>query len=185
MVRVRTEAELECPICLETSAEFAVETNCGHKFCAECLLRVWELCTNPNVAISCPSCRGEITLMMPYFTDEEMNEERNAERKTFLMNKIDKYNRLNIEVSYVNHVRELPTILRHVWAHLWTWDGISVLHKIRIALFLLVGFVYFAVPFDLMPETVLGLFGLIDDVMVLLFVCVQASVIYRATMADQ
>ena len=34
---VRTEQNITCPICL-SDAEFAVETNCGHKFCGESCL---------------------------------------------------------------------------------------------------------------------------------------------------
>ena len=49
-------AEMEpCPICLSGVA-YAVETNCGHVFCAECLLTYWQHDQWPRPA-RCAVCR--------------------------------------------------------------------------------------------------------------------------------
>nr|XP_046246537.1 RING-HC_RNF170 domain-containing protein isoform X2 [Scatophagus argus] len=48
-----------CPVCLQT-ASFPVQTNCGHLFCAPCLIAYWR--HGPWLdAISCPLCREKVT----------------------------------------------------------------------------------------------------------------------------
>ncbi|XP_022892155.1 E3 ubiquitin-protein ligase RNF170-like [Olea europaea var. sylvestris] len=48
-----------CPICLST---FIVpcQTNCGHWFCAECILR-WSETSRIMKTMNCPKCRALIT----------------------------------------------------------------------------------------------------------------------------
>ena len=47
-----------CPICL-SSLSFAVDTNCGHTFCARCILSYWEHDQWPRAA-RCPVCRNGV-----------------------------------------------------------------------------------------------------------------------------
>ena len=59
-------AELEhCPICLG-GVTYAVETNCGHVFCAECLLTYWQHDQWPRPA-RCAVCRRLVspTVVVP------------------------------------------------------------------------------------------------------------------------
>ncbi|XP_039984591.1 RING-HC_RNF170 domain-containing protein isoform X2 [Xiphias gladius] len=48
-----------CPVCLQT-ASFPVQTNCGHLFCAPCLIAYWRHGSWLD-AISCPLCRQKVT----------------------------------------------------------------------------------------------------------------------------
>ncbi|XP_058030682.1 E3 ubiquitin-protein ligase RNF170-like isoform X2 [Ahaetulla prasina] len=52
-------SDLSCPICLQT-ANFPVETNCGHVFCGYCLIGYWKHGSWLN-AINCPLCRQKKT----------------------------------------------------------------------------------------------------------------------------
>ena len=53
-------AEMEqCPICL-VGLTHPVETNCGHKFCAECILTYWQHDRWPNAA-NCAVCRRPVS----------------------------------------------------------------------------------------------------------------------------
>ncbi|GAQ80437.1 hypothetical protein KFL_000540140 [Klebsormidium nitens] len=52
---------LQCPICLEILDQ-PVETDCGHAFCEECLLK------SVQVSPICPTCRFRITGVIPSFT---------------------------------------------------------------------------------------------------------------------
>lgn len=47
-----------CPVCLST-VEHAIETNCGHRFCAECMLQYWRHDQWPRPA-RCPVCRRPV-----------------------------------------------------------------------------------------------------------------------------
>ena len=49
-----------CPICLG-HASFPVDTNCGHTFCAECVLSYWQHDQWPRPA-RCPVCRNQVQL---------------------------------------------------------------------------------------------------------------------------
>ncbi|KAK2543187.1 hypothetical protein Q9966_002987 [Columba livia] len=54
-------SDFSCPICLQT-ATFPVETNCGHLFCAACLITYWK--HSPWLAaITCPLCRQKVVIL--------------------------------------------------------------------------------------------------------------------------
>lgn len=48
-----------CPVCLN-DAVHPVETNCGHVFCAQCMLTYWSHDQWPRAA-RCPVCRREVS----------------------------------------------------------------------------------------------------------------------------
>lgn len=52
-----------CPICLEEVQEAwkQVETNCGHLFCAQCILIHWEHDARYPRACLCPNCRRQVS----------------------------------------------------------------------------------------------------------------------------
>ena len=50
-----------CPVCLDPNVQYCVETNCGHRFCAHCILQYWRLDQWPSPA-RCPVCRRQVSL---------------------------------------------------------------------------------------------------------------------------
>jgi len=48
-----------CSICLD-QAQYPVQTCCGHLFCANCILKLWE--SENEQQLKCPNCRRLITL---------------------------------------------------------------------------------------------------------------------------
>ncbi|KAK7066725.1 hypothetical protein SK128_006561 [Halocaridina rubra] len=188
MVRARRSGmENECPICMDP-AKFAVETNCGHMYCASCIIQNWR--TNFTVSpMSCPFCRQEVTLLLPCFTDGENNtaDIAEVEERERLMNDIKQYNRMYSEHprSLYGQLQDLPTILRHIWAELFTWRGIEMISRFRVIICLVTGVLYAIMPIDIIPEAFLGLLGLIDDVVVIAFLLIQVSVVYRTVVANR
>ncbi|KAH8863301.1 E3 ubiquitin-protein ligase [Schistosoma japonicum] len=57
-IRDRSNSDYDCPICMEFPS-LMVETNCGHRFCAECFILHWKRTVYSRI-ISCPMCRGQI-----------------------------------------------------------------------------------------------------------------------------
>ena len=56
-------AELpQCPVCLGPITYIA-ETNCGHRFCAQCILMYWKTDRWPR-ACRCPVCRREVNILL-------------------------------------------------------------------------------------------------------------------------
>ena len=49
-----------CPVCLAPITH-AVETNCGHRFCAPCVLAYWQHDQWPRAA-RCPMCRRQVSI---------------------------------------------------------------------------------------------------------------------------
>eukprot|EP00826_Nyctotherus_ovalis_P035982 TRINITY_DN3143_c0_g3_i1.p3 TRINITY_DN3143_c0_g3~~TRINITY_DN3143_c0_g3_i1.p3 ORF type:complete len:121 (-),score=11.78 TRINITY_DN3143_c0_g3_i1:342-704(-) len=57
-----------CVICLG-QIQYPIQTCCGHVFCANCILRMWE--SENHRQLSCPLCRRTITLFFEFpFLDE-------------------------------------------------------------------------------------------------------------------
>ena len=50
-------------------------------------------------------------------------------------------------------------LLRHLWRYFWSGEGIQMLFRIRILMFLGMAVFYVLLPFDLVPEVVFGAFG--------------------------
>lgn len=188
MVRTRrSTSENECPICIDP-AKFAVETNCGHMYCGNCFILNWQ--TNFSISpISCPFCRQEVTLLLPCFSEGETNatDPTEVQEKERLIGEIQRYNRMYSEHprSYYGQLQDLPTILRHIWAELFTWRGIELMSKFRVIVCVITGFLYAITPIDLIPEAFLGLLGLIDDVIVIAFLLIQVSVVYRTVVVNR
>ena len=61
--------------------------------------------------------------------------------------------------SIAEHIADLPMLLRHLWRYFWSGDGIRLLFRLRIVMFLGMAVFYVLFPFDLLPEVVFGIFG--------------------------
>lgn len=80
------DEEHACPICLD-EVSFACGTNCGHTFCAHCLLAYWRS-DQRGGALQCPMCRRNVTLLLEGFTPNEKLTERGQQ----LLGEIRTYN---------------------------------------------------------------------------------------------
>ncbi|NXF39612.1 RN170 ligase, partial [Nyctibius bracteatus] len=56
--RHRFYTDMSCPVCLQ-QATFPIETNCGHLFCASCIVAYWRYGSWLG-AIRCPICRQTV-----------------------------------------------------------------------------------------------------------------------------
>lgn len=57
--------------------------------------------------------------------------------------------------------------------------------RIRIILCLVAALLYLLLPFDILPESVFGILGYLDDLLVLLLLAVYVSIIYRNFVANR
>ncbi|XP_042878327.1 E3 ubiquitin-protein ligase RNF170-like isoform X1 [Penaeus japonicus] len=188
MVRVRRSAsDNECPICMDP-AKFAVETNCGHMYCSKCIIQNWR--TNFTMSpMSCPFCRQEVTILLPCFSEGETNtaELPEIQDREKQMSDIREYNRMYSQHprSLYGQLQDLPTLLRHIWAELFTWRGVEMISRFRVLICLISAIIYAITPIDLIPEAFVGLIGLIDDVIVIAFLLIQVTVVYRTVVANR
>lgn len=79
---------------------------------------------------------------------------------------------------------DAPTLMRHFLQDLFSPQGLLQLWRLRIIVMLICMLVYFLSPFDLLPEAVLGVFGLLDDLIIFLIIIIYCTVMYRQVVTD-
>jgi len=66
---VTYSSDHRCPVCL-TDTKFRTTTNCGHVFCAPCIVTYWRYGRWLG-AVNCPVCRQQVTILFPNFSEED------------------------------------------------------------------------------------------------------------------
>ncbi|XP_026160749.1 E3 ubiquitin-protein ligase RNF170 [Mastacembelus armatus] len=175
-----TTRDWHCPVCLQM-ASFPVQTNCGHLFCAPCLIAYWRHGSWLD-AISCPLCRQKVSALCHLF-----NESRSDRQSKEVLGEITDYNKRysGAPRRITDYLSDAPLLVQLLARGLSTMGGLVWLFFFRVAL-CCIGTVVsvFSSPVDPVstssanaPETdpsLRGLLGILDDlvVVILLFICV-------------
>lgn len=175
--------EHRCAICLE-SLTLAVETNCGHHFCGDCLLQTFRHRPLGELIKPCPLCRSNVTLIMIRFTPEEREAQDGtnlAQRRIEIRNFVRTYNRQSYGVprSVSEFISDIPFLIRNFATDFFSVRGLFYLFQLRMGFCISVAIAYLLSPLDIIPESVYGILGLVDDLFVLVLLCVYLSVTYR------
>merc|ERR1719369_1859118 len=92
-----SESEQTCPVCWD-DLKMAVETNCRHIYCGECIFNVVDLGDRGFLETpTCPYCRQQMTVLLPYFSQAEISEKSDAathKSRRDILNKIKEYNKI-------------------------------------------------------------------------------------------
>jgi len=197
----------DCPICYEVFT-LPVETNCRHTFCANCAILCWETTEargGGNTILSplhCPMCRSEVTLLVPRFEfSEELVEELPegdddglvSDRQAVIQHvkttneKVKSYNRRfsKIRRSWYDYFTDIPLMLYHMWCEATGRTGLLLFCKLQVIIAVSACFMYICLPFDIIPESVYGVVGIVDDVIIVLTVLVYLSFLYRSIVLEQ
>lgn len=173
------QRDSQCPVCLQTPS-FPVQTNCGHLFCAPCLITYWRHGSWLN-AISCPLCRQKVSVLCHLFNDS-----RSDQQSKEVLGEITNYNRRysGAPRTVSEYLCDAPLLLQLLARGLGTKGGLLWLFFIRVALCCVGMVVSMSSP---PPESaqspsgssqsdrsLCGLLGILDDlvVVVLLLICV-------------
>ncbi|XP_041862617.1 RING-HC_RNF170 domain-containing protein isoform X2 [Melanotaenia boesemani] len=118
-----------CPVCLQT-ARFPVQTNCGHLFCAPCLLTYWRHGSWLD-AIGCPLCRQKVTVLCNLF-----NESRSDRQSKEVLGEITDYNKRysGAPRKVTDYLCDIPLLLQFLARGLGTMGGLVWLFLFRVAL---------------------------------------------------
>ncbi|XP_065071376.1 E3 ubiquitin-protein ligase RNF170-like [Rhopilema esculentum] len=165
----------QCPICLDQIA-IPTETNCGHLFCAACIVAYWEAGSWLR-GMNCPICRQEVSLLLT----TNLHEEPLSESAQQSLSRIRAYNlRFSGEPrTLFQYIQDFPVLFRHLMWELFSVDGLMTMFRIRILLYMSLTVIYIISPLDLIPEAITGVLGFVDDIIILLVVLVYATVLYR------
>ncbi|XP_036375641.1 RING-HC_RNF170 domain-containing protein [Megalops cyprinoides] len=158
-----------CPVCLQT-AVFPVETNCGHLFCAPCLIAYWRHGTWLG-AISCPLCRQKVSVLCHLFSESRTDREEKR-----VMGDIRDYNKRysGAPRRVADYLYDTPLFLHLLLRGMGNMSGLVWLFFLRVAVCCFGAVMSLASPLEAVPEPFCGVLGLLDDLVVvfLLLICV-------------
>ena len=171
--------DVTCPICM-TPPTLPVETNCGHVFCINCFSLYWTH-VGDFQPTNCPMCRSRVTLVMLTRPREEYSQDVEN------LGKVESYNRRHSGQprSLMEHLYDTPAFLRHLFREFFTPGVLHLTYLIRIIMVLVGLIVYVISPLDIIPESIFGLFGIVDDVIVVIFLLCLVGNLYRAFLVDR
>lgn len=178
----RYQLDNTCPVCFGI-CRFAVLTNCGHRFCTNCIITYWRVGRWAGSAVQCPVCRVRVTLLLPDFVaaDGDGDQQADAQALNAAIADIREYNRLfsGLPRSFMEYIRDAPVLLRHLWNRLCTLGGLMLIFRIRIVLCFAAMALYVLSPLDILPEGVFGLLGILDDIFIVFLALFYIVVLYR------
>ena len=181
-----------CPICLtppaasSTSSPSSVdsghhrlETNCGHAFCVACFLAYvahheeeqWQC------SVRCPVCRQRVSLLL-LPPDVVAGDATRA---------VDAFNARHggDAGSWLHALRDAPALLRHLSADVSSLRALAAVARVRLLALAAAALAYLVSPLDLIPEALVGVLGLLDDVVVLLAFALYVSLLYRQLLTSR
>ena len=167
-----------CPICLDVTS-YPVQTNCGHMFCGACVLACWDHGEWLLSPMPCPMCRQTITLIFLHFTETEIGNV--YQERPQLVDKIGSYNRRfsGAPRPWMDYIYDIPTLIRRMWSD----SGLDFLMRFRIYAYFALALIYVVAPLDLLPESVFGVAGVIDDIVVIVIIALYVTNTYRTYVA--
>lgn len=178
---VTYSTDRRCPVCL-TDTKFCTTTNCGHVFCAPCIITYWRYGRWLG-AINCPVCRQQVTILFSNFSEEDRALPEAVQHR----HDMNEYNRRysGIPRPWMDYIYDLPTLLRQLFTELFSVGGLVWVLRLRIILCFCAAALYFVSPLDIIPESVFGFLGLLDDVLIILLVLVYVTEMYRRVIANR
>ncbi|KAK3743498.1 hypothetical protein QZH41_020598, partial [Actinostola sp. cb2023] len=134
-------------------------------------------------AVKCPVCRQKVTILFKNFSPEENTSDDSVQWKR----EIQAYNRRfsGLPRSVMDYLRDFPTLLRQLFSELFSVGGLVWVLRLRIILCFLAAGLYFISPMDIIPESVFGFLGLIDDFLIVLLLLVYVTEAYRQYVANR
>lgn len=85
----------------------------------------------------------------------------------------------------MDYIYDLPTLLQQLFRDLFSVGGLVWVLRLRIILCFFAAALYFVSPLDIIPESVFGFLGLLDDVLIILLLLVYVTEMYRRVIANR
>ncbi len=85
--------------------------------------------------------------------------------------RIKEYNRIfDDNRSVIRMIKEFPYVLKKIWKKFFQIRFLAYfLRTVQITRWIFIIVVYLLMPFDLIPEKMLGVIGYVDDILLILF----------------
>lgn len=109
------------------------------------------------------------------------------DERTKIVREINNYNRnySGEPRPWSDYLYDLPTLLRHLTNDFFSYNGLMYVFRLRIVLCVVAAIMYLISPLDMIPEAVFGIFGLFDDIIVVLLLAIYVTIIYRRFLSSR
>eukprot|EP00831_Metopus_contortus_P034172 TRINITY_DN27281_c0_g1_i1.p1 TRINITY_DN27281_c0_g1~~TRINITY_DN27281_c0_g1_i1.p1 ORF type:complete len:173 (+),score=10.33 TRINITY_DN27281_c0_g1_i1:124-642(+) len=128
---------------------------CGHSYCSECLMSLWE--SQHYQCLSCPTCSQPITLLFENYDEVGPTDVIQQQVRGY------NYEFMNRPITCCERLRTTPYLLKRFVISFGTSRGVC---NLSIALILIALLIYISLPADLIPESEYGAIGLVDDIVI-------------------
>ncbi|UJR22668.1 hypothetical protein I4U23_025707 [Adineta vaga] len=173
-----------CPICLNDQSVLTVETNCGHSFCGKCIIAYWKFQSNWMSGLKCPVCRQSVTVLLTCFTTEEQATANSGDRQLVVADVKDFNRRFSgAPRTWLEYFHDIPVLIPHIIRQIFTSEGLALAYRLRTFLVLVTVIAYVISPLDILPESLLGIFGLVDDFLIVLCTALYFVIAFRQSLA--
>ncbi|CAF0835240.1 unnamed protein product [Adineta ricciae] len=173
-----------CPICLTEPSVLTVETNCGHVFCGKCIVSYWKFQSNWTSGLNCPVCRQAVTVLLKRFTAEDQATADNSDRQ-LVVTSVKDFNRRfsGAPRTWLEYFYDIPVLIPHIIRQIFSSEGLALAYRVRTLLIIVTVIAYVISPLDILPESLLGIFGLVDDFLVVLCAALYVIIAFRQSLA--
>uniref|UniRef100_A0A1J3GUE3 E3 ubiquitin-protein ligase RNF170 n=2 Tax=Noccaea caerulescens TaxID=107243 RepID=A0A1J3GUE3_NOCCA len=157
------------------------QSNCSHWFCGNCIMLVWRHGSTLRPC-KCPLCRRPISLLVP--SEETVNGRSDATVSEVLRD-VETYNRVfgGQSSGLVQRMRDLPFLLRRLFGEMMDPQRtLPLVIRARVYIALILSAIYIISPVDIIPEGVLGVVGLLDDLLIALICFLHVAALYRSVL---
>ncbi|KAF8111232.1 hypothetical protein N665_0076s0219 [Sinapis alba] len=130
----------------------------------------------------CPLCRRPISLLVP--TEDTIRNRSDSTVSEVLAN-LETYNRLfgGGSTSLVQRMQDLPFLLRRLLREMMDPQRtLPLVIRARVYIAMILSAVYIVSPIDIIPEGVLGVVGLLDDLLIALICFLHVAALYRSVL---
>ncbi|KAL5704139.1 RING-type E3 ubiquitin transferase [Ranunculus cassubicifolius] len=172
-----------CSVCHD-NFNIPCQANCSHWFCSNCILRVWHH-GSALQPCKCPICRRLITLIIP--SEASIQDLSDPEVIETLQN-VERYNRMfgGGGSSLTQRLRDLPFFLGRLFRELMDPQrSLPLVFRARMFFAMILSGIYILSPIDIIPEGILGVVGLLDDILIGLIFFLHIAAIYRTALVSR
>ncbi|CAA21635.1 E3 ubiquitin-protein ligase RNF170 [Caenorhabditis elegans] len=175
----------ECPICL-ANASFPVLTDCGHIFCCECIIQYWQQSKAIVTPCDCAMCRSTFYMLLPVHWPTMGTSEETDDHIQENNIRIDDYNRrFSINRPVLDYIRDIPILIPYLIRNFFNNDIFTLVYQVRIGFVFICVITYFLLPSDMVPESIYGIIGFLDDCIIGILVFGAMFRWLREYMADR
>jgi len=112
-----------------------------------------------------------------------LRKKKNDQNHKDLFLRLQEYNQRfsNEPRTIFQMIRDTPTLLRRLWRDMTHGRLLFIIRNVRFLLLFMAIIFYILSPLDIVPEGVIGMVGLLDDILVVSMLLVLMANVYRST----